>query len=337
MMGRGMRDVGVAVGKIFHAEAQRGGEAEREMRDSGVDWIGKIPEGWEVNFLSQKVSQVKNRNDGLKEKNLLSLSYGKIKRKSIDSIGGLLPASFEGYNVIAADDIVLRLTDLQNDQHSLRVGLSRERGIVTSAYTTIRPNFQTDAIFLFYSLFAFDIVKGFYGMGSGVRQGLNYDEVKRMVVAIPPLAEQKAIAEYLDEKCAAIDAAVAEAKKGIEEYKAWKKSLIFEAVTGKRRVGAFNAETQSRREAEKMKPSGIPWIGEIPVGWRVMKLKHLIDILPGYAFKSEDFNFANGIRLLRGINVGVDNLRWDECVYWNRVISEDLAGYQIQAGDLIVG
>ncbi len=262
-MGRGMRDVGVAVGKIFHAEAQRGGEAEREMRDSGVDWIGKIPEGWEVNFLSQKVSQVKNRNDGLKEKNLLSLSYGKIKRKSIDSIGGLLPASFEGYNVIAADDIVLRLTDLQNDQHSLRVGLSRERGIVTSAYTTIRPNFQTDAIFLFYSLFAFDIVKGFYGMGSGVRQGLNYDEVKRMVVAIPPLAEQKAIAEYLDEKCAAIDAAVAEAKKGIEEYKAWKTSLIDDIVC--------NGIT--RRDSKK--ETGEVWLANIPEEWNFTQIRYL--------------------------------------------------------------
>ena len=92
----------------------------RKMRDSGVEWIGEVPEGWEVNYLSQSVSEVRNRNEGLKEKNLLSLSYGKIKRKSIDSIGGLLPASFEGYNIIAPNDIVLRLTDLQNDQHSLR-------------------------------------------------------------------------------------------------------------------------------------------------------------------------------------------------------------------------
>ena len=253
--------------------AAKSTKAAKTMKPSGVAWIGDIPEGWEVNFLSQKVSQVKNRNDGLKEKNLLSLSYGKIKRKSIDSIGGLLPASFEGYNVIAADDIVLRLTDLQNDQHSLRIGLSRERGIVTSAYTTIRPNFQTDAIFLFYSLFAFDIGKGFYGMGSGVRQGLNYDEVKRMVVPIPPLPEQRAIADYLDKKCAAIDAAVAEAKKGIEEYKAWKKSLIFEMVTGKNRVDDLAANNP---KVAKTKPSGIPWIGDIPEGWEVSKTLHAL-------------------------------------------------------------
>jgi len=281
-----------------------------KTKPSGVAWIGDIPEGWEVCFLSQKVSQVRNRNYGLKEKNLLSLSYGKIKRKSIESIGGLLPASFEGYNVIAADDIVLRLTDLQNDQHSLRVGLSHEQGIVTSAYTTIRPNAETNAMYLYYLLFAFDIVKGFYGMGSGVRQGLNYDEVKRIAIVVPHLSEQRAIADYLDEKCGAIDVAIAEAKKGIEEYKAWKKSLIFEVVTGKRRIGFFNAEKQSSREAEsfstgltrftglgenldnpvnpvKTKPSGIPWIGDVPEGWCVCRVKNISIIQHGQDPKTD--------------------------------------------------
>ena len=309
----------------------------RKMRDSGVEWIGEVPEGWEMKYLSQSVSQVKNRNDGLKENNLLSLSYGKIKRKDIDSIGGLLPASFEGYNIIAPNDIVLRLTDLQNDQHSLRVGLSHENGIVTSAYTTIRPCDRINAVYLFYSLFAFDIAKGFYGMGAGVRQGLNYDEVKQIKLLSPPLHEQRRIADYLDEKCAAIDGAVGELKRGMEDCKAWKKSLIFEVVTGKRRVGVFNAESQSRRGAEKMKSSGIPWIGDVPEGWKVMKLKYLIDVLPGYAFKSEGFDFSNGVRLLRGINVGVSSLKWDECVYWSSVINEELAAYQIQDGDLIIG
>ena len=103
--------------------------------------------------------------------------------------------------------------------------------------------------------------------------------MKRIQIVRPPLPEQRAIADYLDEKCGAIDAAIAEANKGIEEYKAWKKSLIFEAVTGKRRVGAFNAKTQSRREAEKMKSSGIPWIGEIPEGWKVSRVKNECDCL----------------------------------------------------------
>lgn len=259
----------------------------RKMRDSGVEWIGEVPEGWEVNYLSQSVSEVRNRNEGLKEKNLLSLSYGKIKRKSIDSIGGLLPASFEGYNIIAPNDIVLRLTDLQNDQHSLRVGLSHENGIVTSAYTTIRPCDRTHAGFLFYSLFAFDIAKGFYGMGAGVRQGLNYNEVKQIKLLSPSLPEQRRIADYLDEKCATIDGAIDELKSGIEDCKAWKKASIFEAVTGKANVFATKNAKGTKR---KMRDSGIPWIGEIPEEWEVYKLKRYTSMLTPMRDKPVDLS-----------------------------------------------
>ena len=102
-------------------------------KDSGVEWIGEIPEGWEVVNLSALATQRKRKNIGSIEGNVLSLSYGRIKRRIIDN-SGLLPESFETYNVIEPGDIVLRLTDLQNDQVSLRVGRSDERGIITSAY-----------------------------------------------------------------------------------------------------------------------------------------------------------------------------------------------------------
>ena len=109
------------------------------MKNSGIEWIGAVPSHWNIRTLYQLVSQVKNKNSDLAEQNLLSLSYGKIKRKDINSTDGLLPASFDGYNIIEAGDIVLRLTDLQNDKTSLRVGLTTERGIITSAYTTLHP------------------------------------------------------------------------------------------------------------------------------------------------------------------------------------------------------
>ena len=85
-----------------------------KMRDSGVAWIGMVPEGWTSFLLGQLVKQVKNKNVLLQERNLLSLSYGKIKRKDIETAEGLVPASYDGYNIIEKGDIVLRLTDLQN-------------------------------------------------------------------------------------------------------------------------------------------------------------------------------------------------------------------------------
>ena len=244
-------------------------------KDSGSEWLGEIPSSWSMVLLSQIVTQVKNKNTALLEKNLLSLSYGRIKRKPIDTSGGLLPASFDGYNIIEESDIVLRLTDLQNDHTSLRVGLSTERGIITSAYITMRPRNTKCAKYLYYLLHTFDIRKGFYGMGSGVRQGLNYDEVKRLLLPFPTEEEQLAIGDYLDAEIDRIDSVIAESKASIEEYKAWKASIIYEAVT------------KGLDPDVEMKDSGIEWIGTIPEHWKLEKLKRHTSMLTPMRDKPE--------------------------------------------------
>lgn len=215
-------------------------------------------------LLSQVVSQVKNKNSDLSEKNLLSLSCGKIKRKPIDTTEGLLPASFDGYNIIEANDIVLRLTDLQNDHSSLRVGISTEKGIITSAYITMRPKNSKTAKFLYYLLHTFDVRKGFYGMGSGVRQGLNYGEVKRLKIPFPAEDEQVAIANFLDNEIMRVDSIISEAKASIEEYKCWKASIIYEAVT------------KGLAPCVGMKDSGVEWIGKIPSNWTTKSIKYVM-------------------------------------------------------------
>lgn len=234
-----------------------------KMRDSGVAWIGMVPEGWTSFLLGQLVKQVKNKNVLLQERNLLSLSYGKIKRKDIETAEGLVPASYDGYNIIEKGDIVLRLTDLQNDHTSLRVGLATERGIITSAYLTLRPLNSVFPAFLYYALHTFDVRKGFYGMGAGVRQGLKYDEIRQIKVVLPALIEQHTIANFLDKKCSEIDAIIADAKASIEEYKAWKASIIYEAVT------------KGLDPHAEMKDSGVEWIGKIPKHWGTTALKRI--------------------------------------------------------------
>lgn len=207
------------------------------MKDSGVEWIGKIPEGWMVVQLSSLFYEHKCKNVGMKSTNLLSLSYGTIKRKNIASCEGLLPESFEGYNVISKDDIVLRLTDLQNDQKSLRTGLSTEDGIVTSAYVTLRKrNSNLDVRYMHYFLHTFDVRKGFYGLGSGVRQGLSFDGIKKLTMLFPTLCDQERIANYIDCRIAEIDKLIALKQSKIEKLQEYKKSLIYECVTGKKEV-----------------------------------------------------------------------------------------------------
>ena len=233
---------------------------------SGYEWLGNIPADWPLLLISQVVEQVKKKNSALIEQNLLSLSYGKIKRKPIDTNGGLLPASFDGYNIIEANDIVLRLTDLQNDHTSLRVGLSNEHGIITSAYVTLRPRDQDSAKYLYYILHTFDIRKGFYGMGSGVRQGLNYDEVRRLRIPYPSIIEQKVISNYLDNEISHTDELINEAKMSIEDYKKWKAAIIYETVT------------KGLNPNAEMIDSGITWIGIVPKGWHVCKTLYALSM-----------------------------------------------------------
>ena len=236
----------------------------REMKDSGIAWIGAMPRAWKMNTIAQIFLQVKCKNTGLQEKNLLSLSYGKVKRKSIDTVEGLLPESFDGYNIIEKDDIVLRLTDLQNDHTSLRVGLAEERGIITSAYLTIRNRSNFCPKYLYYYLHSFDIAKGFYGMGAGVRQGLNWDGVKWLKILAPSVPEQERIAAFLDAECAEIDAVLEKTRASIEEYKKLKQAVITQAVT------------KGIRGDRPMKDSGIEWIGEIANEFAVYKFKYLL-------------------------------------------------------------
>lgn len=236
----------------------------RKIKDSGVAWIGEIPDSWEMVQLGSILSEHKCKNIGMKSENLLSLSYGRVIRKNINTTDGLLPESFEGYNVIDSGDIVLRLTDLQNDQRSLRVGLCSEKGIITSAYTTLRPRkFEIVSKYFYYLMHSYDICKGFYGMGAGVRQGLNYAGIRKIMLTMPPPEEQSAIAECLDKKSMQIDALIANVQEQIEKLKAYKQSLITEVVT------------KGLDPNVPMKDSGVEWIGEIPEDWEVVKTGRL--------------------------------------------------------------
>lgn len=291
-----------------------------KTKDSGIEWIGSVPSHWRVHTLYQLVTQVKEKNSNLQEKNLLSLSYGKIKRKDIDSPDGLLPASFDGYNIIEDGDIVLRLTDLQNDHTSLRVGLATERGIITSAYTTLRPINTSNSKYLYYLLYAFDLKKGFYGMGSGVRQGLNYAEVKELRVVLPGQDEQNAIVRFLDNQCGQIDSIIEEAKSSIEEYKKWRASIIFEAVT------------KGLNPLAEMKDSHIDWIGLVPSHWKLSRIKNELDNLdylrePISAEKRENILGLYDYYGASGVIDKIDDYNVDDKVL---LIGEDGANLQMR-------
>lgn len=205
-----------------------------KMKDSEIDWIRRIPEPWDIIPLKVLFKENKKRNTDLTNSNLLSLSYGRIIQKNIDSNFGLLPDNFSKYTIVNDGDIVLRLTDLQNDHKSLRTGLVTQSGIITSAYVTLTPKKKLCSRYFHYLLHSYDIQKVFYTMGEGIRQSLSYDELSRNIrLIMPSFKEQQSIANYLDSKCLAIDESIKRSNKIIQKLEEYKKALIYNAVTGK--------------------------------------------------------------------------------------------------------
>lgn len=265
----------------------------REMKDSGIEWVGKIPKGWSICPLYMLFSERKNRNSKGQEINLLSLSYGRIIRKNININTGLLPESFNTYNIVEKDDIIIRPTDLQNDKRSLRTGIVKEHGIITSAYIALKPKKYTNSSYFHYLLHAYDIKKVFYNMGNGVRQGLNYSEFCKLLIINPTNQEQSKIINFLDAKCADIDSLTADIQKQIDILKEYKKSVITQAVT------------KGLDPNVEMKDSGVGWIGMIPSKWNIGKIKSYVDkVGSGKTPKGDNTLYTKGkILFLRSQNV----------------------------------
>jgi type I restriction enzyme S subunit len=175
---------------------------------------------------------------------------------------GLLPDSFETYQIVRRGDIVFRLTDLQNDKRSLRTALVEEDGIITSAYLTIAPR-GPDSRFMAYLCRAYDLTKVFYSMGGGVRQTMKFADMKRLPIVLPPLPEQTAIAEFLDRETGKIDELVAEQRRLMELLKEKITSLVLSSMdlpnTKRMRLG--NAATLISRPVLQQQDESYTRIG----------------------------------------------------------------------------
>ena len=252
---------------------------------------------------------VKNLNADLSETNLLSLSYGRIVRKDIASNEGLLPESFNGYNIVRKGDVVLRLTDMQNDQRSLRSGLALEQGIITSAYLTLRPHARIDPRYLAYSMHALDTSKRLYALGGGLRQSLTFEELGAVPVAVPPLEEQRRIADFLDDQVARIDA-------GLNA-----RSYLAEITTRE----LDSAWTSQALQASSRGPS-------IPLR-RI--LKSICDGPFGSSLTSAHY-VDEGTRVVRLGNIGIDCFKGQDEAYIDNKYAEQLSNHQVDPGDLLM-
>lgn len=203
------------------------------QRDTEVNWVKTIPAHWNEKTLIQVAEEQQIKNAGMVEDNLLSLSYGKIINKDINTTDGLLPSSFEGYQVVHDGNIILRLTDLQNDHKSLRTGLVTQTGIITSAYTCLKVRHNILPEYLQLQLHVADLCKVFYGMGGGVRQSIGFTEIRKLVIAIPPVEEQQYILDRVHGIEKPINCAIQNIRDIIAGLEDLKTRLISDTVTGK--------------------------------------------------------------------------------------------------------
>ena len=194
-----------------------------EYKKTGLTWLPEIPQNWKWRFLSQVAQEQTIRKPAGEVYPILTLTYGEIKRKkNIDS--GLVPADYGTYQMLYKGNIVLRLIDLQNDHTSLRTGIVKETGIITSAYTCIVPTENTT--YLHYLLHSYDTKKVFYGYGGGVRQSIGFKDIRYLQVPVPPRAEQDQIVRFLDWKVSGINKLIAVKQKQIATLKEFMQAEI---------------------------------------------------------------------------------------------------------------
>jgi len=227
-----------------------------EVKPAAAPWIEEIPAHWDERPFYAVAKERRAKNIGMKEDNLLSLSYGNIVRKDINTPNGLLPESFETYQIVEPDDVVFRLTDLQNDKRSLRSAICPERGIITSAYLAVRSEGVLPG-FMNYLMRAYDVQKVFYSMGGGLRQSLGFEDLRRMSVVAPDPDEQAAIVAFLDRETGRIDGLIEKKTRFIALLKEKRAAVITHAVTK-----GIDPDTP-------MKEGPFKALGQIPEQWDV--------------------------------------------------------------------
>ena len=247
-----------------------------KYKPTGIQWLPEIPEHWNIKYLFQVSHEHYISNKDIHHQNLLSLSYGKIVHKDINTTEGLLPASFDTYQIIEPGNIVFRFTDLQNDHKSLRVGLSKETGIITSAYIAVAVD--KDYVlpeYFYYTLHSFDIKKLFYSMGSGLRQSLNYNGIRKLRLPIPPIDEQIKTIAYLDKRITLIEDCKCQRERELQTLNELKQAEIASVVTR-----GLNPDVP-------MKDSGQIQFGKVPAHWDTIKLKYCFNQRSEKGFPNE--------------------------------------------------
>ena len=203
-----------------------------KMKDSGIPWIGEIPEHWEVKRWGNAFKENKDINSNLENTTAFQFNYGSLVKKKREYKEEEDAETYAKYTILKPKDIVINGLNLNYDFVSQRVAISDDNGIITSAYISMHPRNNVEAQYFCYLFKTMDAMKLFHGMGTGIRLTLSFAELKKQYIPIPPLSEQQAIVAYIDEKLQKIDQYMTDLQREIDYLKEFKQRLISDAVTG---------------------------------------------------------------------------------------------------------
>lgn len=226
------------------------------MKNTGMLWIGQIPVDWELGKVKYAFNRKKEKSTE-KDPTVLSLARAGVKIRDISTNEGQLASSYEGYNPVEPNDLLLNPMDLVSGANC---SISKVSGVISPAYVNLRAKTGFEPRYYDYYFKTQYWNMGFFVHGKGVsfenRWTLNDATLKDYYIPMPSLSEQQSIADYLDETCSKIDEIIAEAKASIDEYKELKQSAIDNATM----TGIYNSE---------MKDTDYIWFHEMPKHWNL--------------------------------------------------------------------
>ncbi|WP_292668394.1 restriction endonuclease subunit S [Mesorhizobium sp.] len=295
--------------------------AYSRYKASNCDWLGDVPDHWNLRRLGYFFEE---RRQKVSDKDFPALSVTK---------NGVMPQletaakTDDGDNrkrVALGDFVINSRSDRKGSS-----GVSPLDGSVSLINTVLKPLDGVEARFAHHLLRSTAFQEEYYRYGKGIVADLwstNYSEMRAITLALPSFSEQTAIAAFLDRETGKLDALVEEQKRLIELLKEKRQAIISHAVT------------KGLDPDAPMKDSGVKWLGEVPKHWEVAPLKRFLGVVSGFAFPSSDFSHnSSDTPLLRGVNVAIGELRWNEVVYWSRREGDGLDAFELIEGDVVIG
>jgi type I restriction enzyme S subunit len=298
-----------------------------KYKSSGVEWMGNIPAHWAVSQ-SRRLFKVRSEPAQPDDQMLTaSQKYGVLPqaefmlregRRVVEVIQGV-----ESLKHVEPDDFIISMRSFQGG-----IEWCRLRGSTSFHYVMLTPVKWVWPAFFSYLLKSTPYIQALRRTTDLIRDGqeLRFSNFAQVPLPVVPLDEQKVIAAFLDHEVAKIDALITGQEK------------LTALLAEKRQATISQAITKGLNSNVPMKDSGVAWLGEVPRHWKVGKARFYISVLPGYAFSSTGFSTDEcNVKLLRGINVAVGELRWDEVVYWKRTEADGLGPFELKAGDVVIG